>query len=115
MQLASFLSSQNNYATGSQRHPRRLFSTPVTLHHLTANGIRSSRGVSLDISEGGLAAMVEPTLNVGDTVEIDLQLPDYDLNAVGIVRYTSASRSGFEFLGLTPEERQRIASLVGRA
>jgi c-di-GMP-binding flagellar brake protein YcgR len=75
-------------------------------------GIRSSHGVSLDISEGGLGALVESKLAVGDTVGIELNLQEYDLNAVGIVRYTSSLRSGFEFLGLTEEERQHIASLV---
>jgi hypothetical protein len=113
--VAPFPSSQKNRAGASQRHPRLLFSTPLTLHHLGAGGIRISRGVSLDISQGGLGALVEATLTVGDTVEIDLQLPDYDLSAVGIVRHASGARSGFEFLGLTAEERQRIASLVGRA
>lgn len=112
MELLSF-SLHRSYARGSQKHPRSIFSTPITLHHLITDGIRSSRGVSLDISEGGLGALVEATLEVGDTVAIELRLPDYDLHAVGIVRHTSSTRSGFEFLGLTPEERQRIASLVG--
>ena len=114
MQLASILSPQNHCSRGSQRHPRLLYSTAVTLHHLTASGIRNSRGVTLDISEGDLGAMVEAPLNIGDAVEIDLQLLHYDLSAVGIVRHASGARSGFEFLGLTREERQRIASLVGR-
>jgi hypothetical protein len=62
-----------------------------------------------------LGALVQATLEVGDTIGIELKLSDYDLNAVGIVRYTSGARSGFEFLGLAPEERQRIANLVGSA
>lgn len=114
MQLVSF-SLHKNYTRGTQRYPRLLFSTPISVHHLMTGGIRSSRGVSLDISEGGLGALVEAKLEVGDTIGIELHLPDYDLNAVGIVRYTSSVRSGFEFLGLTGEERQHIANLVGSA
>ena len=114
MQLVSF-SLHKNYARGTQRYPRLLFSTPIRVHHLMTGGIRSSRGVSLDISEGGLGALVESKLEVGDTVGIELNLPEYDLNAVGIVRYTSSVRSGFEFLGLTAEEWQHIANLVGSA
>ena len=34
------------------------------------------------------------------------------LSAVAIVRHASTGRSGFEFLGLTPEERQQIASVM---
>ena len=114
MELLSF-SSHSSSGRGSQKYARLIFSTPITLHHLIPGGIRSSRGVSLDISQGGLGGLVEATLVVGDTVGIELQLPDYALNAVGIVRHTSSVRSGFEFLGLTVEERQRIASLVESA
>jgi len=69
-----------------RRYPRTLFSVPVTLRHLMTGGIRSLRGISLDISEGGFGA---------------------------IVRHTSSVRSGFEFLGLTAEERQQIANATG--
>jgi len=110
-----FLSSHRSSLRGSQRYARLLFSTPITLHHLTAGGVRRSRGVSLDISEGGMGALVEGSLHVGDTVAIDLKLPDCELNAIGIVRHSSTLSSGFEFVGLTPEERQRIATLVGSA
>jgi hypothetical protein len=78
-------------------------------------GVRTSHGMSLDISESGLGALVEGRLEVGDTVELEFKLPDCQLNAVAIVRHTSSVRSGFEFLGLTPEERVRLASITGNA
>lgn len=106
-----FLSRQAS-PRGSQRHARVLFSTPIALRHLTADGLRHSRGVSLDISEGGLGALVEGFLQVGDAVAIEVKLPNSELSAVGVVRHSSSLRSGFEFLGLTPEERQCIATLV---
>lgn len=93
-----------------RRHARALFSVPITLHHLMPGGVRTSRGVSLDISEAGLGALVEGDLRVGETVEIDLPLPKSLLSAVAIVRHTSSTRSGFEFLGLTPEERMEITA-----
>jgi len=40
-------------------------------------------------------------------------LPGRTMNTVAIVRHTSSVRSGFEFLGLTPEERSRISSSYG--
>jgi len=98
-----------------RRHPRTLCSVSVTLRHLAARGIQTRRGVSLDISEGGLGALVQGELSVGETVEIDLQLHAHALRAFGIVRHSSSVRSGFEFLGLKAEERQQIASLVGNA
>jgi hypothetical protein len=48
-------------------------------------------------------------------VEIDVCIAGQDLTAVAIVRYTTDVRSGFEFVGLTPEERQQIANTTGQA
>lgn len=109
------VSQQDHPAKAVRRHARLLYSIPLTLHHLAAGGVRSSRGISLDISESGLGALVENGLQVGETVSLSLALPHYDLEAVAIVRHSSSVRSGFEFVGLTPEERQRIASFVASA
>jgi len=53
------LQSPRTVETGhrpQQRYPRALFSVPVRLRHLEVGGIRSSSGISLDISEGGHGA-----------------------------------------------------------
>ena len=97
----------------ARRHPRALFTVPLTLRHLTGHGVRTSRGISLDISEGGIGALVQGTLRVGETVAIDLPLSKRTLSTIAIVRHTSTLNSGFEFVGLTPEERVQILS-VGR-
>lgn len=93
----------------ARRHPRVLFSIPIALRYLTAGGVRTARGMSLDISEGGMGALVEGALHVGDAVTIDLDLPAGRLDVVAMVRHTSSVRSGFEFLGLSMEERESIA------
>jgi hypothetical protein len=99
--------------TSDRRHPRALFSVPITLHHLGRGGIRTTRGISLDLGVGGLGAIVESDVHVGDTVGIDLRLNEQLLTTVAIVRHTSSVRSGFEFVGLTPEERRQITSVIG--
>jgi PilZ domain len=93
-----------------RKHPRALFTVPVTLRHLIAGGVRKARGITLDISEGGLAILVHGDLRVGETVEIDLSLAGKPLNLVAIVRHSSNVRTGFEFVGLTPEERLQITN-----
>ncbi len=98
-----------------QRHPRILFSIPITLQYLGSGGVRSGHGISLDISEGGMGALVDRVLQVGDMVGLDLELPERQLSTIAIVRYSSSSRSGFEFVGLTVEERARLAGIVARA
>ena len=102
------------YDSGARRHPRALFSVPMEIHHLGSGGIRKSRALSLDLGEGGIGALVQEHLQVGETVAIDFPLLDRLLTAVAIVRYSSSCRSGFEFVGLTLEERSQIMSALAR-
>lgn len=92
-----------------RRHERMPFSVPITLHYLIGGKACASRGISVDISEGGLGAVVPGDLRIGETVEIDFPLQGCALRSVAIVRHCANLRSGFEFLGLTPEERSQIA------
>jgi hypothetical protein len=105
----------DNRQRPQQRYSRALFSVPLRLRHLEVGGIRSSGGISLDISEGGLGAMVRGGLRAGELVEIDICIAGCALTAVAIVRYTSDVRSGFEFVGLTLEERQQIVNCTAHA
>jgi hypothetical protein len=98
-----------------RRHPRTLFSVPIMVRHLSRGGVRTVRGISLDLGEGGLGAIVEGDVHVGDTVAIDLRLTGQSLTTVAIVRHASIVRSGFEFVGLTPEERVQITSVIGHS
>jgi c-di-GMP-binding flagellar brake protein YcgR len=96
-----------------RRHPRAIFSVPLTLHHLTHGGVEPSHGITLDVSEGGMGALVQHTLNLGEMVAVDLPLREQVLHAIAIVRHMSKTRCGFEFIGLTEEERSRIRGEAG--
>ena len=96
-------------------HSRVPFSIPITLRHLCRGGVRSTHGISLDLGEGGLGAIVQAEVYVGETVAIDFQLIDQPVTTVAIVRHTSKARSGFEFVGLTPEERVRITCAMAHS
>jgi len=96
-----------------RRHNRALFTVPIALRHLVSGGVRTSRGVSLDLSESGMGALVQDGLNIGDTVEIDFRLPQRPLSLIGIIRHTTSVRSGLEFVGLNAEERVEIAGIIG--
>lgn len=98
-----------------RRHLRALCSVPVTLRYLVTGGIQATRGLSLDISEGGLGALVQGELRIGETVEMDFHLHQQPLRTVAIVRHSSSRQSGFEFLGLTAEERLQIATVMGHS
>lgn len=96
-----------------RQHPRAFLSVPITLKHLSPGGVRTVRGISLDLGVGGLGAMVQGEVQVGDTVSIDFQLSQGALTTVAIVRHTSSTRSGFEFVGLTVAELGWISIFVG--
>jgi c-di-GMP-binding flagellar brake protein YcgR len=113
LHLQSRPSTSARFKVERRRHRRVLYSAPIRLHCLTPGGVRTSRGISLDISEGGIGALVQNDLMVGGVVEVDLQLPRCSLCAVAIVRHASSVRSGLEFLGLTPEERSQIVAVMG--
>ena len=98
-----------------RQHPRIPLSIPITLRHLCGGGVRSTHGISLDLGEGGLGVLLQGKVYVGETVAIDFQLSDQPVTTVAIVRHTSNVSSGFEFVGLTPEQRLQITSMIGHS
>ncbi len=102
-------------ATPKREHARAIFSVPLTLRHSANEGFGAVRGISLDISQGGLGAMVQGNLQIGEAVQIDFALGKRKLTAAAIVRHTSNVRCGFEFLDLTDDERRQIMTLAGTA
>lgn len=55
-----------------RRHNRNLFSLPISVRHLCRSGVRTIQGIRLDLGEGGLGAIVQGSVLIGDTVAIDL-------------------------------------------
>lgn len=109
MLFESQTSASVTYTNGVRRHPRTLFSVPITVDHPSGDGVRSTHGISLDISEGGLGALVETKLRVGETVAVHLPLPNHDLTTVAVVRHSSKHRSGLEFVGITPDQWSELS------
>lgn len=107
-------SKEQHLSETVRRHRRTLFSVPISLCHLANGGVRSDRGITLDLSHGGMGAVVKGQLQIGDVVTIDLNLPAGKLHVVAIVRHTAHVRSGFEFLKLTPEDELLLASTIGQ-
>jgi PilZ domain len=58
---------------------------------------------------------VQGNLKVGEAVQVDLPLANRTIRIVAVVRYTSALRSGFEFLSLSDNDRKQITRVVGAA
>ena len=60
-------------------------------------------------------AIVCGELRVGEMVKVDIRIAERTLSTVAIVRHSSNVRSGFEFVGLTAEERQEVAHCMGQS
>ena len=77
--MKSFTSAQAFAARSTRRYPRWIFSIPFTVRQLDTGGVRKLRGMTLDLSEGGMGALVQGILELGEAVEIDLHFEGQDL------------------------------------
>jgi c-di-GMP-binding flagellar brake protein YcgR len=102
-------------ATSTRKHARSLFSVPFELRQLKGPAPHPLHAISLDISEGGVGALVQGNLSVGEAVQVDLPLAGTTIHIVAVVRHTSALRSGFEFLRLSDGARRQITRVMGAA
>lgn len=102
-------------AVSTRKHQRSLFSVPFELRQLAGPAPYSLHAISLDISEGGLGALVQGNLKIGEPVQVDLPLAERTIRVVAVVRHTSALRSGFEFLQLSDSDRRDITRAIGTA
>ena len=85
-----------------RRHPRFLFSASMTVR--LKDGI-SMPGISVDMSTGGLPAMVSGALSERDTVMLE---PVAGAPASARVRHKLERLYGFEFVDLSAEQTAQI-------
>jgi TonB family protein len=74
-------------------------------------------GRCTDISEAGVGAVVPGELAAGLQVAVELRLPNVGVpvRARALVRYQSRLRCGFEFVGLSVEQREMIRYWIYRS
>lgn len=101
-------------SSGAGQIPRRAFRHPVAVP-LDVTVLRSGvpdciPGRSLNVSEGGLAAVVAGELRPGDSVGIEMRLPhaNLPLMAKAVVRHQARLQCGLEFVGLSQEQQALI-------
>ena len=100
-----------------RRIPRYPVAIPVDITVLRAGAPASIPGRSLDIGEGGVAAVLAAELQPGEWVAVELQLPNagHALQTKAVVRHHNQLRCGFEFLGLSGDQKLMIRSWAGTA
>ncbi len=95
-----------------RREPRYVSSMPVTLQRFLRFGPFVTRGMCLDISMRGMSALVCGAPRVGETVVIELPLPDAPIEMLATVRHSSDAKSGFEFYPLSSIAQQGIQDWI---
>jgi hypothetical protein len=97
----------------SERHyPRHFLSAPVTTWGLLNSGPPVTRGLTLEISLGGLSAVLCGPPKLGERVSVRLNLLNVAFETSAIVRHSSPARTGFEFLDPSPELLSSITNCI---
>jgi hypothetical protein len=110
------LETRSSAATARQysrerRYPRHFLSAPVTTWRLLNARPQVTRGLTLEISVGGLSAVLCGPPKRGERVSVRLNLLNDVFETLAIVRHSSPARTGFEFLEPSPELLSSIENL----
>lgn len=98
-----------------RRHSRFRAEFTVIATYLEANDYRKLEGHCRDLSEAGMGLLLATEMNIGEVVGLSFSLPGsatgWELR--GVVRYRRGYHYGFEFLSLTPGQRESLKTYLG--
>jgi TonB family protein len=107
----------SGYSGVRRRIPRYSVAIPVDITVLRSGAPASIPGRSLDLGEGGVAAVLAAELQLGEWVAVEFLLPNaaQALQTKAVVRHHNHLRCGFEFLGLSGDQRTMIRRWAGNS
>jgi c-di-GMP-binding flagellar brake protein YcgR len=91
-----------------RRHPRFLISVPAVVTRREEPDSPAVHGLTLDLSRGGASTVLCGPPAVGETVGLWLQFSEASFETLAIVRHSSSTRTGFEFVDLSPAHRELL-------
>jgi len=114
MSAATALALEETQRRNFPRHPLKV---PLDLIALRSGVPENLPGRCTDVSEAGLGAVVAGELAAGQQVAVELRLPNVavPLRARALVRYQSRLCCGFEFVGLSAEQREILRYWIYRS
>lgn len=97
-------------ASARRRFPRYPVDIRVSLHVLRAEGPVSLWGRSNEVGADGIGVTLTGQLDPGEVVNLELTLPPSSapMKIRALVRYRDGLRHGFEFLALSPKQREAV-------
>jgi hypothetical protein len=71
-------------------------------------------GRTKDIAEGGLGATIPNNIDIGEIVELELQLPEAKepLKVKAEVRYRQGFQYGFKYVHITEQQKEMIRRII---
>lgn len=85
-----------------RKSARYRWSAPILVR---SRSVPEMRGMSVEVSESGMSAVIGGSLNVGDRVELD---PVGGAPATAVVRHLLGKFYGFEFVSISAAQAEKI-------
>jgi hypothetical protein len=95
-------SASTNTAIDRRRHPRYRFAAPISVRTSESMVIE---GMTLEISESGLSAVLSSPVKIGDSVQLE---PIASGTVTARVRYNVGKVYGFEFLQISEIQIEKL-------
>jgi len=106
----SQLGTSSKQGRQRRRFTRHRTDLPLTVTVLRQDGYVRLHGRCHEIAEAGLGGVISTALVSGEVVSLEFSLPDVPqpLALRAVVRHRAGVVHGFEFIGLSPEQRECI-------
>ena len=88
-----------------RKYPRHLLSVPLTVHAISGCHASLAHGLTLDLSQGGVSAVLCGAVHVAQTVWLELQLPKGTLQTVANIRHARPAGAGLSSALLAPASK----------
>jgi len=106
-------SAPNRPASSSRRFQRHPLDIRISIQVFRDGETISLWGRESELGEDGIGGTVTAELEPGEVVSMELSLPltPFPIKCRALVRYRDGLRHGFEFLALSPQQREAIRKL----
>jgi c-di-GMP-binding flagellar brake protein YcgR len=91
-----------------RKHSRFALVASITVQTNISERLINSKGMTVEISQGGVSAYLREEFEAGQQVTLQVDLPPDPLTVSAVVRSRMGYRYGFQFLNLLPEQGQKI-------
>jgi PilZ domain len=106
-------STPNPAASSGRRFQRHPLDIRISIQVFRDGETISLWGRSSELGEDGIGGTVTTELEPGEVVSMELSLPltPFPIKCRALVRYRDGLRHGFEFLALSPQQREAVRKL----